>query len=325
MRTTQMTSFTSLLVVTDLSIGGNNAVRRAAILAQEHGARLHILHMRRASRLRLFRAWLPRKTEFEVESVRAFGALRDMAAEITATCDLTPTVGVVAGDPIEILGRAAERSDLVVLGCRGDHDRGVPRVDSAAARMIRACPSPVLIVKNPVQRPYQRVLVSIDLTACSDAALRVAAGIQSEGCVHVLYAFDSCRQAVLRDAKVPEQVKREIRVREEEGVRARVRRRVASLALEGARTNLEVVQGPVALATLQHARQIGADLIVAGHPVRSTVARLRPDSVGDGLLTATACDVLIVPEPRSESRPQAAKSQAHWIHNSASFMPRRPS
>lgn len=41
-----MPPFTSILAATDFSIDGNNAVRRAALLAHEHGARLTLVHVR---------------------------------------------------------------------------------------------------------------------------------------------------------------------------------------------------------------------------------------------------------------------------------------
>lgn len=46
MRATQRPPFTSILAATDFSIDGNNAVRRAALLAHEHGARLTLVHVR---------------------------------------------------------------------------------------------------------------------------------------------------------------------------------------------------------------------------------------------------------------------------------------
>lgn len=320
-----MTPFTSLLVATDLSAAGHHAVRRAALLAQAHRARLHLLHMLETPRCRALRQRLFPTKGADLAAAHALGALHRLAAEVAGTCGATPTVEVVAGDPVQALRRAAEHADLVVLGHRGHAGRGAPWFASALCRMVRACPRPVLVVKTPVAQRYARVLVPIDFTSGADAALRAAARVQREAGVHVLHTLDGRREAVLRDADVPEHVIRETCLREEAGTRARMRRRVAALGLDGTRTSLAVARGSALRTTLRHARQIRADLVVAVKPVRPTVADLLLGSLGSALLPQTACDLLIVPAPRNEAPPRTQATPVRWIHHQARFMPRRSS
>lgn len=320
-----MTPFTSLLVATDLSAAGHHAVRRAALLAQAHGARLHILHTLEASRWQRLRRWFSPLAGVGLEPADALGVLRRLAVEVSSTCDLAPTVEVAAGDPVGILGQAAERSDLVVIGHRGHRRPGLPWAGAALRRGLRDCGRPVLVVKALVAQPYRRVLVPIDFTARSDAALQVAARLRQEADLHVLHALDWRREAVLRDADVPECVIRETRLREEAGTRARMRRRLSGLGLDDLQTNLALAHGPALRSTLRHARQINADLIVSAGQDRSTLAALLLGSVSGGLLSGTACDVLIVPDVRTEPRPRLRAASTHWIHGTARFQPRRPS
>lgn len=320
-----MTSFASLLVATELSVSANNAVRRAALIAQEHGARLHILHVLNRTLGSQLRHWPSTKFNLETEAAHALGVLRGMAAEIAGICDVTPTVSVLAGDSVEILTRAAELSDLVVLEQRRRGRNGVPWIGSAVAPMIRACPRPILVIKTPAERPYRRVLVPVDLKVRSDAALLVAASMKREAGVHVLQAIDGRREAALREANVSEHTLQVERLREEAGSRARLNRKIASLGLDTTRMSLVLAQGPALHSTLQHARQIDADLIVAGQHGRSFIADLLFESFNGGLLSQAACDVLLVPEPRPGPRPHAEVTHAQWIHYSPRFMPRRPS
>ena len=76
-----MTSFKSILAATDFSVDGNNAVRRAALLAHEHGARLHILHVLNAAGCKPLRDWFSPTLDFDLKAAQA--ALRSVAAAVS--------------------------------------------------------------------------------------------------------------------------------------------------------------------------------------------------------------------------------------------------
>ena len=199
-----MTSFISILAATDFSVDGNNAVRRAALLAHEHGARLHILHVLNPAGCKPLRDWFSPTLDLDLKAAQARDALRRLAVEILGAYDLTASVEVAVGNPFETLMKASEHVDLVVLGRRGHgHLKGL-LVGRTVDRMLRICRRPVLVVKTSVQGSYRRVLVPIDFTAASGAAIRVADRMRREMSMHVFHALNSKREAVLRDADVPE-------------------------------------------------------------------------------------------------------------------------
>ena len=348
-----MTSFTSLLVATDFSVDGNNAVRRAALLAHQHGARLHILHVLNAAGCKPLRDWFSPTLDLDLKAAQARDALRRVAVEISGAYDLTASVEVIVGDPFETLMQASEHADLVVLGRRGHGRFKGLLVGRTVDRMLRICRRPVLVVKSPVQATYRQVLVPIDFTASSDAAIRVADRVRRETGMHVFHAINSKREAVLRG--VPAHVIRETHLMEEGAINARMRRQVARLGLDSTPMNYALAYGPPVRATLRHAHRLGADLIVAGKQGRSTLGRFLLGSVSSRLLSEATCDMLIVPQPRDSTPPQAAQTvaprlnsepyidnaalaqsaaahagaltqtQGHWIHNKARFVARRAS
>jgi nucleotide-binding universal stress UspA family protein len=348
-----MTSFTSLLVATDFSPDGNNAVRRAALLAHEHGTRLHILHVVKAAGCKPLRDWFSPTMDVDLRAAQARAALQRVAVEITGAYEVIPTVEVVVGDPFETLLRASDRADLVVLGRRGRGRFSGLLVGGTADRLLRTCRRPVLVVRTPVAQSYRRVLVLIDFSASSDLAIRVAAQMRREASVQVFHAINSKRDALLRDADVPEHIIRETRLMEEAGTNARMRRKVAGLGLDCAPMSFALAYGPAVKSTLRHAQQLGADLIVAGKQGRSTVGGFLLGSVSRRVLSEAICDMMIVPRPRDSLPPQATptvapglKSQPHpdnaalarsaaahaealtqgdWIHNTARFGSRRAS
>lgn len=348
-----MTSLKSILTATDLSADGNNAVRRAALLAHEQGARLKILHVPSAAGCKPLRAWFSPTSDFALKAAKARDTLRRLAVEISGAYDLTANVEVIVGDTFGTLMKASEHVNLVVLGRRGFGRFKGLLVGRTVDRMLRIGQRPVLVVKTPVHGAYRRVLVPIDFTASSDAAIRVADRMRREEGMHVFHAINSRRETVLRDADVPEHVIRETRLMEEGAINARMRRQVARLGLDSTRMNYVLAYGPPGRSTLHHARRLGADLIVAGKQGRSTLSDFLLGSVSSRVLSKASCDMLIVPQPLGSSPPQAAKAvapgpdaqpcvdnaalvrsaaahaaaltQGHWIHNKARFVSRRSS
>ena len=300
-----MTSLTSILVATDFSIDGNNAVRRAALLAHEHSARLRLVHVLDPAGCKPLRDWFTPSIDIDLKASQARESLRRFAVEIAGRYDVTTSVEVAVGEPLETLMQASERAELLVLGRRGLNRFKPPLVGRIADRMLRTCRRPVLVVKAPVERAYRCVLVPVDFTASSEAAVQVAARLTRSSGLHVFHAIDSRRETVLRDADVPEHVIRESRLRQEAGASARMRRMAARLGLDGTGMDFIAAHGPAVRSTLRHAQWLGADLIVAGKQGRSTLGRFLLGSVSSRILSGANCDMLIVPRPRNEARARA--------------------
>lgn len=348
-----MVSFTSILVATDFSVDGNNAVRRAALLAQQHRARLHILHVLNAAGCKPLRDWFSPTLDLDLKATQAREALRRLAIEISGAHDLSPSVEVAVGAPFETLMQASEHVDLVVLGrCGHGRFKGM-LVGSTADRMLRICRRLVLVVKTAAQGSYRRVLVPIDFTASSDAAIRVADRMRRGMGMHVFHAINAQREAALRDAGVSKRAIRATRLVEEAAINARMRRQVARLGLDSTPMHYAQACGPPVPSTLRHAHWLAADLIVVGQRGRSTMGHFLLGSVSSRVLSEATCDTLIVPQPRASAPPHAAETvapgpklasnldnaalvqsaaahagawtQGHWIHNKARFVSRRVS
>jgi nucleotide-binding universal stress UspA family protein len=352
MRANQMIPFTSILAATDFSVDGNNAVHRAALLAHEHGARLHILHVLKAAGCKPLREWFNSTTDIDLRAAQTRAALRRVAVEISGAYDVTATVEVEIGDPLTTLMRASERADLIVLGRRGHGRLETLLIGRTADRMLRTSRCPVLVVKKSADGPYRQVLMPVDFTASSDFAVQFAAPWVRGARTHVFHATDSYLESVLRRSDVAESVIRDVRVRKEARTLARLRRTVARFGLDSPRTCFSVGRGPADLAMLRRAQSLGTDLIVAGKQGRSTLGGFLLGSLSSRVLSASGCDMLIVPRPRDGSLPRASaqtlsvETEAHagtaplartsaadagamipanWTRNTPSFLPRRTS
>lgn len=295
-----MTLLTAILVATDFSIDGNNAVRRAALLAHEHRARLKLVHVLDPEGCKPLRDWFSPSTDIDLKAALARDALRRFAVEIAGRYDVTASVEVMLGPLLETLIQASQSAELLVLGRRGHARLNALAVGHTADRMLRTCPCPVLVVKTRVQESYRRVLVPVDFTASSDAAVPMAAGLARDSGLHVFHAIDSHLNAALRATDVPEHVIREYRLRQAAGTIERMRLKATKLGLDSSRMDFAVAHGHPAWATLSHAQELGADLIVAGKQGRSTLGEFLLGSVSRRILAESGCDMLIVPRPRKE-------------------------
>jgi len=304
-----MTPFTSILAATDFSVDGNNAVRRAALLAHAQGARLHILHVLKAAGCRPLREWFSPTIDIDLKAAQARAALRRVAVEISAVYDVAATVEVDVGDLFVALIKASQRADLVVLGQRGRSRLENLLIGRTADRMLRTGQRPVLVVKRAAEAPYRRLLMPVDFTAGSDAAMQFAARWMRDARMHVFHAADTQQESMLRRADVAEGMIHEARAREELGTITRMRRTAGGLGLNSRRMAFSVGRGAAELATLQRAQELGADLIVAGKRGQSTLGGFLLGSISRRVLSGCDCDMLIVPPPRAAA-PQTPLAQA---------------
>ena len=319
-----MNPIATILVATDFSPDGNNAVWRAALLARQLDARLRLLHVVSRTGLMPWSAWLARPIDIDLEAARARAALRQLCAEIAGRHDVTAAVEVRVGDPHEELVRASAHADLLVLGQRGRNPFKSLVLGGTAVHMLRASRAPVLVVKRTAGAPYRQVLVPVDLTAHSDAAVQIAASLAPRAGIQVFHAIDLAREAVLREADVTQTILREARARDEARVNARMRRSVARLGLDSRRVSFSLAHGAPEHSTLRQLRASGADLVVVGQRGESAGIRFLMGSVSSRLLTKIDCDTVIVPRAARVLMPahaspfaRAARLPAGQQHGSA--------
>lgn len=303
-----MKQITSILAFTDFSSEGDNAVRRAALLAHEHGAVLKVVHVLATRGRKPWRHGLEPSTGIDVQAVQKRAALSDVALQITRRYDVAVTVEVLVDKPVEAFVEALRHADLVVVGRRSRLFADRPEGRSLS-RALSTSGRPVLTVTASVGAPYRRGVVSVDLAGSSDAAVEVAAALLGESRLHLFHAINTHDIAVLRNLDVPEHVVRNHRQRQKDGAVARMRRKAAQLGLIGARMRYAAEHGHPVWSALRQAAAVDADLIVAGTQAQSVLSRFLLGSVSRQLVAKSACDVLVVPEAREDVPAPSSRSR----------------
>jgi nucleotide-binding universal stress UspA family protein len=139
------------------------------------------------------------------------------------------------------------------------------------------------------------VLVPVDLTPHSDAAVQAAASLAPGADIEVFHAIESAREATLREAGVTQAVLREARARDAARIHARMRRAVARMGLDGPRVNFSLTDDHPVPSTLRVARAADADLVIVSPGSASPGIRFLTGSVSHRLLSLVECDTVIVP------------------------------
>lgn len=287
-----MIPFKSILAATDLSAPATNAVRRAALLARQHGARLRIVHVVNPASLLRFREWLAPMIDVDFKTADARDRLECLAAELTSRYGLQPTIEVRTGGVVGELQRAAGDADLLVMGQRRRSALTEWVPGRMAHDLVEKCKRPVLIVKRGAVSDYRRILVPIDLTPGSNAAALIAVSLAPTVDLHIFHA--AAGEASRAAADVRDQVIRESLARQEAGLLARMRRSMARLGLDPRAMIFAIGRGSPIAAILREARTLGADLVAASRQRHTRNATSVLGSV-NSLLARTRCDLLIVP------------------------------
>ncbi|MGB3409074.1 MAG: universal stress protein, partial [Jannaschia sp.] len=172
----------TILAATDLSARSDRAVLRAAHLARDAKARLHIVHVVGED---LPAAILQTRVE-EAEQV-----LADMVAANPMLAALTPKMVVEAGHVDRLLQDAVRASgaDLVVVGAH--RRRGMAGVlgKPTLARLLRAVEVPVLVAVDRPEHGYRSVSVGWDFSPAGSAAAAAAMDVAPEARVTLVHAW----------------------------------------------------------------------------------------------------------------------------------------
>lgn len=284
----------SILVATDLSERSDRAVRRGVLLARRHGAAMTLVHVIDNDQPER----ILRSERREVEAL-----LQGQAQSLNDIDGVACTSRVLLDDPFVGLTAEVERCspDLLLLG---PHRRQLVRdifTGTTAERIIRTSHRPVLMANAVPARDYTHVLVAVDLSDSSAAAVRamIELDLPTGAAVSVLYAFDPAGATMIgRTAMTLAEIKAY-----EADEQARAQSELDSfLGPFGFRPMHRLVRvNDIGAANVIRAvaGELSADLVVVGTHGRSGIAKLLLGSVADEVLRRAECDVLAVPPQRA--------------------------
>lgn len=296
-----MTTPPRIVALTDFSPAATHACRRAALLACDRHVTLHLLHVMPARALDALDHLIPDNA----------GALRTMAREGAehALQQLADTLVPMARQaPVPVLGEGklvpallaeSARLDagLLVLGAQGHSALPSLLLGNTTERLLHMTTRPALVVKTPPTAPYQRVLVPVDFSPDSAAALRLAEQWLPGTDITVLHVADTEFTDIMVEWPDEESL---VRYREEERQRAAeaLQAFVQANARQPQHCTPLLKTGQARRGILEAAETLQADLIVMGSQGHDFLERALLGSHTRHILAESRCDVLVSPHPR---------------------------
>lgn len=168
---------------------------------------------------------------------------------------------------------------------------------SRAEQLLREFSIPVLVVKQPADRPYRRALVGVKLDPRASELVAAARTLAPRAQVNVVHVLDTSHEYSLRAADVPEAMVRAQRTRALGDAYRELNDRISAAWVHestGVAARVAVGHAPRRLLEMGGAARAG--LIVLGKRPRHWLADLLLDrGVARTLLAEAASDVLLVP------------------------------
>ncbi|MEO7152462.1 MAG: universal stress protein [Burkholderiaceae bacterium] len=289
-----MIALNSILVTTDFSDAGNNAVRRAALIAAQHEARVTLLHVVDSDAYKRSRTWPGASTGIDPKVAAAHAALGRLAAEVAGRHDVHVSQVVRVDRPLEHVCRMADEADLLVIGFKRVNPLRSFILGTPTEQLLRLVRRPVLLAKQAALDDYRRVLVAVDLGSDHESMVRSTSALASAASLHVFHALSTRRMDRMRASDVPARVIREVGDGEQQRAIARLRSMLASMGLQGARASVD--HGDPRRLTLETQLETGADLVVVGKDGQSAMCDFLLGSVAQRVLSSAKCDVLVMPK-----------------------------
>lgn len=280
-----------LVAAIDMTPLGRRVAERCRLLAESGGGPLLLLHVVEP----LAEWFIPDGVARLLHRHRHDEtlALREWCAERSA---VTVQARIVKGSPPWEIVRESRGAELVAVG---PSTAGLG-MGPVARRVVEMAWSDVLVVKRQPRVPYRRVVVAVDFSSHSVAALERAFEVAGEGDVTVVYALPSRLESMLEAAGLfPEEVdsSRSSRLRGAEEAMAKLTAR-----WEG-KVRSVVVDGSPVEAVEELVRRRSADLAVVGARGAGATRMTLLGSVAEGLAAAVPCDVLVTRSGSSFRRP----------------------
>jgi nucleotide-binding universal stress UspA family protein len=292
-----MSQVKSIMVATDLSAPARHAAMRAAMLSRDLGAQLVLTHVVNLHWLEHLALLLGPTGETLPKRLYDNGVreLNKLAAEIDSRYGVAACTHAAQGVVLEEIVDQAERmeADLMVMGNRGKGFVREVLMGSTTERVLRKTTRPLLMVKQMPHEPYRRIMVPVDFSGRSVAAVRLAHAMSPQAELILLHAFEAPYESKLHYAGIDEGEIKALRNAAKAEAGLRMADLLADARLPPGKTRSSVLPGPAIDCILEQEQEQDCDLIVIGKHGYGTVEELLLGSVTKHLLMMSSCDVLV--------------------------------
>jgi nucleotide-binding universal stress UspA family protein len=169
-------------------------------------------------------------------------------------------------------------------------------IGTTAERLLRKSRHPMLVAKQEARSAYRRVMVPVDFSVHSIAALRFALQVAPGADLLIFHAYDHPYASDLHPADVPDQAIERYHTERRKEALSNMGNLRDKVATPGTRTTFSVECGDAKTHITAKAAELGSDLIVVGKHGHSFIGELFLGGVTRHTVARAQCDVAVVPE-----------------------------
>lgn len=286
-----------IVLATDLSAPARQAAERAAQLSHSLAVPMELLHIVNLELMPRLQNAVPAAVAASLPQrvlKAAQETLETWAADLQSRYAITPTARVIDGELLhellDAVGDEDAESNLLVCGATGESIVRHFFLGSTAERLSGRTSCPMLVVKNPVTGPYRHVLVPVDFSPSSLAAIQHVQALAPQAGLTLLHAVELPFQGLLSLAGIGREDIDGYRATVEQEANEKLHALCQQAGLPPS-TLLRVVQGEPVASIL--AQEQGCDLIVMGKHGESRFQKLFIGKNTKKVLAESRHDVLV--------------------------------
>ncbi|MPZ54763.1 MAG: hypothetical protein GEU79_18910 [Acidimicrobiia bacterium] len=283
---------TEVVAGLDMSAVGRRVLERSRLMAEHLGDDLRVTHVVESVDDAMMSPELAKLLE---DSRRE--RLEKMGAWVRERTELGVRIDLIRGSPSWELVRASKGNPLLVMGSSSVDSSRLGPVTAQAARMA---PSDVLVVRRQPRGLYRKIIIGVDFSDASAAAVRKTVSWYPDAELTAVFALPSRFDSMLHEAGLYE-VEIEA-ARTERQKRAEDRMGEFIQPWED-RVRTVVTDGPPREALGEAGRRHRADLVVVASRGAGATKMVLLGSVAEGVLWGVPTDVHIVRVPSQFRRP----------------------
>lgn len=286
-----------IVAATDFSGPADMAIRRAAFLAKELGADLHLIHV--VHPLDLY-AGSELSFDFQMhyqqmQQQHIKTQLESLAAELREQFAIVVHASNRIGRAhTEIADYAASiNAGLIIAGAQGENSILAKLLGSTALRLLKTAKCPVMIVKNRHTSPqsYRKVVAAVDFSKGCAKVPALASTIAPDAEIEALLIFDSNQEAHMYKAGMDQAMLTEYRTK----ALTQAEQKLDDILAVQNNKNMtkKILSGYPPEAICARAKALNADLIVIGKHNAKNIEDWLLGSVSKGVAHDAECDVLL--------------------------------
>jgi nucleotide-binding universal stress UspA family protein len=286
--------YKTILALTDLSAGGNEAVQRAAVVAANCGAELRLMYLPVANH--------PVWSYDEAH-------LNELARTVAKAAGVRVTVTRLRGTSPEDIAAEANCADLLVLTYRPECQVDTFFKGELHQRVMRLTRCPLLLTRLDGRIRYAKILVAIDFTEAAQQLTVHAGQMDDRAELELFHAVSNKDEAKLRSADVSWDMIKKFRSQQDAYAQKRLHELRQGISIGGRLPVISLGNGEPARQTSLRQQGSGATLIAVGKSRQSALKEFLCGSVSSRVLLWSSSDVLIVPHDSRSSSRAAAKQR----------------